>query len=70
MIHQKDKLGYDVYVFPIKVCAPKIFARPACAKSKGIKFTQYESAKIKGKRKMPRMNEKWQIYSKIRVREN
>jgi len=39
------------YLIPIKIRAPLIFAHLACAKCKGSKFAQYESAKIKGKRK-------------------
>ena len=39
------------YLIPIKIRAPLIFAHLACAKMKGSKVTQYECAKIKGRRK-------------------
>ena len=39
----------------------KVCNSPPLAKIKGSKFLQYESAKIKGIRKMPRMNEKRQV---------
>ena len=39
-----------VYLIPIKIRAPLIFAHLACAKIKGSKFAQYECAKIKGRR--------------------
>ena len=46
-----------IYLIPIKIHAPLIFVHLACAKIKGSKFAQYKSAKIKGRRKMPQMNE-------------
>ena len=40
-----------IYLIPIKIRAPLIFAHLACAKIKGSKFAQYKSSKIKGRRK-------------------
>ena len=62
--------SYAKYFIPIKIRAPLIFAHLVCAKIKGSKFAQYESAKIKGRSKSARINEKRQLYSKIRVCEN
>ena len=39
------------YLIPIKIHALSIFAHLACARIKGIKFAQYEWAKIKERRK-------------------
>ena len=39
------------YLIPIEICAPLTFAHLACAKIKGSKYAQYESAKNKGRRK-------------------
>ena len=60
----------SAYLIPIKSRAPLTFVHLACAKIKGSKFAQYKSAEIKGRRKMARIDEKRQIYSKVRVREN
>ena len=38
-----------VYLIPIKIRAPLIYAHLACPKIKGSKFAQYECAKIKGR---------------------
>ena len=40
-----------IYLIPIKIRSILIFAHLARAKIKGYKFAQYESAKIKGRRK-------------------
>ena len=40
-----------IYLIPIKIRAPLIFAHLACAKIKGSKFAQYKCAIIKGRRK-------------------
>ena len=58
------------YLIPIKIWAPLIFAHLACAKIKGSKYAQCESAKNKGRRKNATKMKKRQIYSKIRVCEN
>ena len=47
-----------IYLIPIRIGAPLIFAHLACTKIKGSKFAQYESAKFKGAEKMQQMNEK------------
>ena len=39
------------YLIPIKIFTPSILAHLAYAKIEGSKFAQYESAKIKGRRK-------------------
>ena len=46
------------YLTPIKIRTPLIFAHLACAKFKGSKFAQYESAKIEMGEKIPQMTEK------------
>ena len=51
MIHQKDKLGYDVYVFPLKF-APLKFSRVQPArKVKGLSSRNTKAQKLKEKEK-------------------
>ena len=49
--------------------SPLIFPQARCTKIIGNNFAQCKCAKI-DRKKMPRMNEKRHIYSKIRLREN
>ena len=46
-----ERLFPNDYLIPIQIRAPLIFAHLACAKIKGSKSAQYESANIKGRRK-------------------
>ena len=49
---RKDLIKWDpTYLIPIKIYDPLIFAHLTCGKIKGSKFAQYESAKIKARRK-------------------
>ena len=57
-----------MYLIPINIRAPLIFAHLACAKIKESKFAQYQNAKIKGG-KCHEWMKKRQIYSKISLRE-
>ena len=41
----------NIYLIPIKIRAPLIFAHLAGAKVKGSKFAQYKCAEIKARRK-------------------
>ena len=54
-----------LYLIPIKICAPLIFAH-----LKGASLRSTNAQKLKGEEEKQRMNEKRQIYSKIRVRED
>ena len=48
-------LCIGIYLIPIKIRSPLILAHRACTKIKGSKFAQCECAKIKGRRKMQKL---------------
>ena len=48
-------MGDRIYLIPIKIRAPLIFAHLACPKIKGSKLAKYESAKIKGNATLSRV---------------